>query len=180
MNFENEIWKDIAGYDGLYQVSNLGRVKSVLRIVQNGNKQRRVDERIMIPVKTKGGYIRVTLKDHGRNKTKTIHRLVAEAFIPNKSNLPQINHKDEDKTNNKVENLEWCTAQYNSTYGTRISRLATKLSKPVIQYSMDGKIESEFPSVKIAAESLNVSSSSIYTCVLGVHPTAYGYRWAYK
>lgn len=180
MNFENEIWKDVIGYEGLYRVSNLGRVKSVLRKVKNGSIIRRVNEKIMTPVFTRGGYLRVTLKNQGKEKTKTIHRLVAESFIPNPCNLPQINHKDENKLNNSTDNLEWCTAKYNSTYGTRISRLANSLSKPVLQYSLDKKFIKEFPSVKKAALSLGVNPSSIYSCVLGIHPSAYGYRWNYK
>lgn len=107
-----EIWKDITGYEGLYQVSNLGRVKSTQYF--HGT-----NERILKPISTHNGYFRVHLRKDGKLKTFKIHRLVAEAFIPNPDNLPQINHKDEDKTNNRVDNLEWCSARYNCNYGGR-------------------------------------------------------------
>ena len=101
-----EIFKDIKNYEGLYQVSNLGRVYSV-----RNNK-------ILKPKLNKYGYLSVNLKYKGSRVTKSIHRLVGEAFIPNPNDLPQVNHKDEDKTNNCVDNLEWCTAKYNHNYGT--------------------------------------------------------------
>lgn len=180
MNLENEIWKDVVGYEGLYQVSNLGRVKSLPRIVKNGKIYRRVNERIMANLRAHNGYIKAYLKRFGKGVNKSIHRMVAEAFIPNPLNLPQVNHIDEDKTNNRVENLEWCTAKHNTCYGTRPKRIAAKNSKPVFQFSLDGGFLREFESVKVAAETLKVHPSSIYTCVQGIHSIAYGYKWAYK
>ena len=99
-----EIWKDIKGYEGLYQVSNFGRVKSSTKILANRLSKR--------------GYYIVTLYKNAKGVTKTVHRLVAQAFIPNPDNLPQVNHKDENKLNNRVDNLEWCTAKYNINYSS--------------------------------------------------------------
>lgn len=116
-----EIWKDVKGYEGKYQISNLGRVKSL-------NYARRKQVRILRPgIQKKTGYISVSLLKEGKQKTKTIHRLVAEAFIPNPKNLKQINHKDENKQNNCVNNLEWCSAKYNSNYGHRNAIISKKL-----------------------------------------------------
>lgn len=108
----NEVWKDIEGYEGKYQVSNLGRVRGLDRKNSMGKT---VKGRILKPRKTHAGYLRA----HLCRDDRYIHRLVAEAFIPNPNNLPQINHKDEDKANNSVDNLEWCTCEYNLSYGSR-------------------------------------------------------------
>lgn len=175
-----EIWKDVVGYEGLYQVSNLGRVKSLLRYVQNGRVVRRVNERIMTPVKANNGYFRVYLKREGKGVNRSIHRLVAEAFLSNPNNHPQVNHKDENKGNNTLQNLEWCNSAYNASYGTRGKRIAEYNSKPVSQFDLNGVFITDYPSVKIAAETLKVHPSSIYTCVQGIHSIAYGYKWSYK
>ena len=114
-----EIWKDIEGYEGLYQVSNLGRVKSFPRKGTHTTK-----ERILKLTKSNKNYVIVILKNNYIQKAKSVHRLVAEAFIPNPNNLPQVNHKDENKLNNKVDNLEWCDNIYNCNYGTRNKRLS--------------------------------------------------------
>ena len=118
-----EIWKDIKGYEGLYQVSNKGTVKS-LNYHQTG------EERIKKPKINRGGYLQVMLHRDGNRKTLLVHRLVLMTFAPidNMSAL-QVNHKDEDKTNNKLENLEWCNSKYNNNYGTRTQRT----EKPVVQ-----------------------------------------------
>ena len=117
-----EIWKDIEGYEGLYQVSNLGRVKSFPRI---GTHARKI--KIIKIMEDRIGYKFIHLSKNNKQKRKSIHRLVAETFIPNPNNYPCINHIDECKENNKVNNLEWCTYSYNNNYGTKISRQREKI-----------------------------------------------------
>ena len=112
-----EEWRPIEGYEGLYEVSNLGRVRSLDRFYYRLHKGK-----VLSPTKDRYGYLTVTLNCNGKSKTIKIHRLVAQAFLPNPDNLPQVNHKDEDKTNNNVDNLEWCTAKYNVNFGTRQER----------------------------------------------------------
>lgn len=130
-----EEWRPVKGYEGLYEVSSLGRVKSLDRWVEHGRKGKQfVSERIL---KAKGqdrhGYNRsLILSKEDKHRCVKAYRLVAEAFLPNPDNLPEVNHKDEDKTNDCVDNLEWCTGIYNLTYGTRIQRIADKLrGKPL-------------------------------------------------
>ena len=153
----NEIWKDIKDYEGLYQISNLGRVKSLYRLVKCRGGSRSVPERILHQYHlTKIGYKTVTLSKQHCLTTVLVHRLVAEAFIPNPNNLPCINHKDADVSNNNVNNLEWCTYEYNSNYyickqkqsiamKQRYSDLATlhdNIPKPhpVCQLDLDGNL----------------------------------------
>lgn len=136
MEEKEEIWKDVVGYEGLYQVSNLGNVKSLERVVKRFVRGKYIS---LYPVKEKllklyinsNGYISVGLYNNGFNSFE-VHRLVAQAFIPNPDNLPCVNHKDENPKNNNVKNLEWCTYQYNNTYGTIQQRLSDiKKGKPL-------------------------------------------------
>ena len=122
-----EEWRAVPGYEGLYEVSSYGRVKSIDRYVKS--KSYRLHKgKVLSPGKDRNGYLFVVLSYNGKHKGITVHRLVAESFIPNPDNLPQVNHKDEDKTNNNVDNLEWCDAKYNSNYGTaRIRERETKI-----------------------------------------------------
>ena len=127
-----EIWKDIKGYENLYQVSNLGNVRVLDRHVNSGikynNKVKRKGQ-ILKQFLKKNGYLQVVLSNNNTRKYIAVHRLVAETFLQNTHNLPQVNHKDENKLNNCVDNLEWCTAKYNCNYGTRTKRISKKLSK---------------------------------------------------
>ena len=150
---QNEIWKDIEGYEGLYQVSNLGRVKSLERIDRHNHL---VKERILKPKIEPNGYFRVDLCKEGKVKTLSVHRLVAQTFIPNPEGLPQINHKNENKALNVVflrddgsvdecrSNLEWCDRKYNCNYGTRNERqVQTGISKGLYDPEMCGIIKNE-------------------------------------
>mgnify|MGYP002679946246 CR=1 FL=1 len=144
-----EVWKDIKGYEGLYQVSNLGRVRSL--------NYGRSGETKLLKQGTTNGYKRVFLYKNGKGKNYFVHRLVAMAFIPNPNNLPIINHKDEDSSNNNVNNLEWCTQEYNLNYGTRNERASkskkgkhrSEETKKKISESSKGKTFSEETKKKI-------------------------------
>lgn len=128
-----EEWRAVPGYEGLYEVSNMGNVRNVRR-----NTLLRLS-------KTNYGYIRVGLCKNGISTGFQVHRLVAQAFIPNPDNLPQINHLDEDKTNNNVDNLEWCTAKYNINYGTaRIRSINTKIKNGYVNEENVGLSEEEY------------------------------------
>ena len=114
-----EIWRPIEGYEGLYEVSSYGRVRSLDRYVKNGCSYRLHKGKVLSLLKGKYGYIQINLCYNRKMYKKYVHRLVAETFLPNTDNLPQVNHKDEDKTNNNVDNLEWCDHSYNINYGSR-------------------------------------------------------------
>lgn len=126
----NELWKPISGYEGYYEVSNFGKVKSLSRVVKavSHNKiiTRKTPEKCLKPILTgkDNAYLTVTLCKEGKCKPILLHRLVAEAFLPNPDNLPCVNHKDENPKNNCVDNLEWCTYAYNNSYGTRNERIS--------------------------------------------------------
>lgn len=124
----SEEWKDIPGYEGLYQISNTGKIKGLPRVTMQNQI---LKERILIPGVINNGYLQITLHKNGEHKNFLVHRLVANAFIPNPKNLPEVNHKDEDKTNCNADNLEWCTRQYNLNYGTRNQRSAESRRKKV-------------------------------------------------
>ena len=125
---ESEVWKDIVGFEGFYKVSNKGNVYSVERRDSRGNI---CEGRVLKPGYTSCGYLQVGLSKNGKSKTRTVHRLVAETFLPNPNDLPQVNHRDEDKDNNNVENLEWCDTKYNINYGTGSERAAQTRFKKV-------------------------------------------------
>ena len=176
MKEEKEVWKDIANYEGLYQISNLGNVKSL-------NYLRKRIERIRIPNKNNSGYLCVGLHKGGKTKNCLIHRLVAEYFIENPDNLPQVNHIDEDKSNNCVENLEWCTAEYNTNYGThnkRVSDTKASLVPNVLQYTLDGKFLNEYVSGRDAERKTGIPHGGILQCCQGKWRTWRGYIWKYK
>ena len=119
-----EEWKNVIGYEGLYEVSSYGRVRSLNRYVEYSNGRICLHKgKVLSPAKNRYGYLVVVLSCNEKRKTITVHRLVAQAFIPNPDDLLEVNHKDEDKTNNNVTNLEWCTAKYNSNYGNRTKNI---------------------------------------------------------
>ena len=142
-----EIWKDIPGYEGIYAVSNFGKVKSLQRTRKGSyGSIRIVYEKILNHKIDKDGYHIVTLSKEGKTKCIGVHRLVAQAFLPNIYNLPMVNHKDENPSNNFVDNLEWCTAKYNNNYGTAIERrLETKLKNGVIKNVFPKGLKSSDP-----------------------------------
>ena len=166
-----EIWKDIKGYEGLYQVSNLGNVKRLYKY----RKERILRQWI------RNEYYCVGLCKYNTERFFSIHRLVAEAFIPNPNNLPCVNHIDEDKTNNRVSNLEWCTYQYNTNYGSCQQKKSDKMSKPVNQYSKDGVFIRQWNSAREASEALGICRGNIQMVCYGnvYRRTAGGFIWRY-
>lgn len=184
---KGEIWKDIEGYEGLYQVSNMGRVKSVERTIWNSGKgcYRTVHERILKPSKTNDGYLQVQLHQDGKKKWYRIHRLVATAFCENPYGYTDVNHIDEDKTNNCANNLEWCSRSYNNNYGTRNKRIAEKLtnnpkiSKPVLAIDKRTGLIIEFVSSIEAERETGIDHSNIIKCCQGKYKTSGGFYWYY-
>lgn len=167
-----EVWKDIKDYEGFYQGSNWGRVKSLERIDCIGHHRK---ERILKPKKDKYGYLQVNLWKNGKKKTFTVHRLVTEAFIPNPNNLPCINHKDECKTNNNVNNLEWCDNKYNNAYGTRTERCC----KPVLQYDLEGNFIREWKSTAECGRN-GFKQGAVAACCRGELKKYKDFIWKYK
>jgi hypothetical protein len=178
-----EIWKDVVGYEGCYQVSNTGRVKSIVRTFVSGNNSIQKTTEKELKYCITNGYKRVTLYTSGKLKNYCIHRLVAMAFIDNPYNLNVVNHKDENRLNNNVENLEWCTYKYNTNYGTtreKISKavIAGKECKKVKAFK-DGILIGRFDSVRDAVKVLNNTKNNIYKALSGKQKVACGYSWEY-
>lgn len=177
---EKEIWKDIEGYEGLYQVSNMGRVRSLDRKDARGH---RIKGKMLADCRTRCGYRMVGLHQGGNAKCWLIHRLVAMAFLDNPSNLPEVNHKDENKANNAVSNLEWCTAFYNNTYNGRHKRagkrIAKALGRPIYVVSGSGH-RYYFESAKKAAEILELKRQGVSKCFRGECKQHHGFtfEWA--
>ncbi len=179
-----EEWKDIEGYEGLYQVSNTGKVKSLERTVWNSRGfYRTVQERILKPYDNGKDYLRVELFKEGKGKTYLVHQLVSQAFIPNPNNLPIINHKNEIKSDNRVSNLEWCDYSYNNTYNGKAKKagkkVAEKRKKPVISVDKESGLIMFWESTKEASMQLNISTGGICDCLKGRQKSAGGFYWHY-
>ena len=166
-----DIWKSVDGYGGRYEVSNTGKVRSL-------NYENMKIVRELKQCKHRKGYLLVLLYSNGKGKLVKVHRLVAEAFIPNPNNLPQVNHKDEDKTNNNVDNLEWCTNKYNANYGTKIKRV----SHPIIQLDKAGNVVAHYSSLREASRQSGIHMRNIWRCCRQENgqKTAGGYVWKYE
>ena len=172
-------WKNIPGYDGVYQVSDQGQIRSVDRMVTMVMKgtpcQSFRPGHEIVPSMNRGGYFEVVLYRGGKGVHHFVHRLVASAFVPNPLGLPQVNHLDENKGNNTASNLGWCTAQENSCYGTRPKRLQTR----VAMFTTKGHVVREFESVRDAATFVRCDYTTIVHCCRGKQKTAKGYVWKY-
>ena len=162
---------DFLGYPN-YTITDDGRVFSL--DYRHTGKKKEVKN-----TTSQFGYIILRLKNEDGRKWWFVHRLVALAFLPNTENLSQVNHKDECKTNNNLENLEWCDAKYNCNYGTRNKRMSKTQSISIKQFTKDGVFIKEYPSMKEAARKLNISQGHISSCCKGKSKSAYGYIWRY-
>lgn len=178
-----EIWKDIEGYEGLYQVSNFGRVRSLDRVVVRKNGWKQIIKGQMLKPFPLHEYMQISLRKEGKPHQYRLHRIVATAFIPNPDNLPEINHKDENKANNCVDNLEWCDRLYNLAYGTRSQRQALSQGHHVYQYYMNGVFVKDYPSITEASRQTKINRVSIANACRGFDSmgrrftTAGGYLW---
>lgn len=176
-----EIWKDIEGYEGYYKISNLGNIKSEERVIEHNGcygGYYKIRGKILKPKIDKDGYFKICLKKNDIKKYFFIHRLVAQTFIPNPNNLPQVNHKDETKQNNCVSNLEWCDNIYNVNYGTGIRRRIKTVSKPINQYDLCGTLIKTWDCINDAVRFYN-NNTQICACCRGRRKMACGYKWSY-
>lgn len=163
MENTKEEWMDVVGYEELYQVSNFGHIKSLKR------------NKLLKPSATKQGYQRVCLSKNGITQCFQIHRLVASHFLKNPDNLPEINHRDEDKTNNCASNLEWCDRKFNINYGTRTDRATQKRCKQIV--CVETGIT--YQSIKEASLLTKINSGNICSVLKGNQKTAGGFHWKY-
>ena len=173
---KQEIWKDIEGYEGLYQISNTGKILSLrsgkLRVTSTNN----------------GGYETIHLYKNAVDSIYTVHRLVALAFIPNPNKFPEINHLNENKLDNRSENLEWCDRRYNQNYSGNIEKwtkaggLGAKIkrSKKVYQFTIEGDFIREWFSAREAQEKLGITRTGIGKCCLGYYKQCGGYLWSFQ
>lgn len=164
----NEIWKTIDGYED-YQVSSYGRVKSL----KNGK------EKILSPGISNDNYLLLSLYKNKIRKQFLVHRLVAIAFIPNPHNYPQVNHKDENPSNNCVENLEFCDAKYNNNYGNHCKRISESKSKKLDQFDLEGNFIKTWSGLRQVERELGIFHISISKCCTGKQKTAGHYIWKY-
>ena len=178
---KEEIWKDVKGYEGLYQCSNLGRIKSLDReiTVTRKNTFTKLLKGGIRTQQNRTGYKAITLFKDGKRATYYVHRLVAETFIPNPMNLPMVNHIDEIRTNNCVFNLEWCTHQENLTHGTANERKNRKLSTPIIGIHISTGKKITFPSMMEAGRN-GFHQSEISLCCNGKKDQHKNYKWNFK
>lgn len=173
-----EEWKNIVGYEGLYMVSNLGRIKSL-----NYHNEHR--EEIMKPNVWNGGYLKIGLYKNGKFKRYFVHRIVAEAFIPNTENKPYIDHINTLRSDNRVENLRWCTRQENMNNPLTLVKHKQKMlgngcnNKPIVQLSTDNSLLGVYKSITSASKQLGYNNGYIGQCCNGQREKMYGYQWQY-
>lgn len=184
-----EIWKDVVGYEGLYQISNMGNVRSIDHITNN----RFIKGRLLTPRSRQHGYLGIPLYGKGGHPTRncrtfSVHRLVAEAFLPNPENLAEVNHKNENKQDNRLSNLEWISHRDNTCYGNAqekkrlTNRERHNKFKPILQYSRSGEFIKRFDCINDANRETGVPAGNIVRCAKGSksYSHAGGYVWRYE
>ncbi|MDE5789948.1 MAG: hypothetical protein K2H96_01790, partial [Muribaculaceae bacterium] len=176
---EREVWRPVKGYEGLYEVSSFGRVKSLEKDVYYSDRgyTRRYPEMIMKQHITAEGYCSIGLTKDKQHKSYQVHRLVMEAFVPNPDNLPCVNHRNEKPDCNYPDNMEWCTVAYNNTYGTKVERVAAQNRIEVCQYDMSGKLLKVWEGSRKAGETLGLDGSNIVKCCKGKSKFVGGFIW---
>ena len=186
----DEIWKDIKGYEGLYQASTLGEIRRIESVVVDKNKKRirTFKNKKIKQILRKDGYYFVNLSKNGKVKTAKVHRLIAETFLKNDVNYNIINHKDGNKINNNVTNLEWCTCSHNTKEAYRLGLRKPNIlkealngrSKPVLQYDTSKNFIKKWSCIKEASKKLKIKDSNISLVCKGKRKTARGYIWKYE
>ena len=176
-----EEWKSIVETEGYYEISNLGNIRTIDRYAKVcGGGKRFIKGKIQKPTRCSNGYLELQASVKGKRYIFMVHRLVAQYFIPNPNNYPEVNHKDENPKNNCADNLEWCTPKYNCNYGTRKQRCMEKVKKkPVRQLTLDGKLIAEYPMMSEAMRQTGVDSVQIGRVCKGKNKTAGGFKWEY-
>ena len=188
-----EIWKDVPDFERLYEVSNFGRVRSKDRVLPYISKKGKHctscrKGKLLTAKVVDGKYLQVVLCNNHTRKNMKVHRLVAMAFLPNPNGYLEVNHKDENKLNNHVSNLEWCDRKYNANYGTVARRISDKMlnredtSRPVCQYSLDGKLIRVYESTNEAQRCTGIDHAHISRCCYGKkrNKTVGGFIWKFK
>lgn len=178
-----EVWKDVKGYEGLYQISNLGRVMSLKRSIKqpNSGRIRTINKKIRKAFISNTGYELVGLSKEGKAKAFSVHRLVALSFIENPNNHKCVNHLNGVKTDNCLYNLEWCSHKENTHHSVQVlgNRLTPKL-KPIILFDLNDNKLKEFESTKQASEELGIFAASISAVLRGKRKKAYNYKFKFK
>lgn len=164
-----EIWKEVPGYDGHYLASNLGRIKSLY------------SNSIMKPYLMPNGYLHIRLTITGTHKCKDdyVHRIIAKTFLENPNNYKEVNHINEDKTDNSVSNLEWCSRSYNNNYGTIRKKMSISKGLPVVQLDLDGNFIAFWSSATSYAKSHGCTPKGIFRCCQGMQEKSHKYKWMY-
>lgn len=176
VDVEGEEWKDIKGYEGVYQASNLGNIRSLNRYDESGHLR---NGKVLKQCTSSIEYLGVNLMKNKIRKSMLVHRIVAETFIPNPNNYKAVNHKDEDKTNNNIDNLEWCTYKYNSNYGTAIERSRKSVRIPVYQYTLEKVLVKRWISLSECRNKKGYSTTIIGYCCKGKRKSYKNYTWSY-